>query len=609
MSLLLSAHALKKSFSHREIFRELSFGVRRGERIGLIGPNGAGKSTLLKIIAKLEDVDGGELSYSKGLRIGYLHQDPTFGKDATILEAMLENLAARGADVHDWELLSKVYEYLSLMGLEARGFGTDTPVASLSGGWRKRVAFARELLNEPDILLLDEPTNHLDVEGILWLESVLAGADFATMVITHDRMFLQNVSSVIFELDRRNPGGLLRVDGDYATYCETKANLIAVQEKEESSLRNTLARESEWLRRGPKARTTKQSARIDRAYELMDKVDEVADRNQSREVKLEFQSAEKSPKKLIEAKNISKQYDGRLIFSNLSLFIGRGSRVGLVGANGCGKSTLIRALIGEEAVDSGDVQRADNLKAAYFAQTRESLDPNATVMQTVCPQGDHVKFRGNFVHVRSYLDRFLFSGPQVEMQVKKLSGGEQARLLVAKLMLEEANILVLDEPTNDLDLATLNILEEQLKAFAGAVLLVSHDRYFMEQVCEQFLAFSPDPEDGNLVSFSSFSQWEPWLLAEKARLEAKALAPAAAKDPEPVASGKAKKLSYKDQRELDLMEPTISALEAELATLSESSVDPAVQSDGTRLTAIFHKMSEVQKEIDRLYARWEELNS
>lgn len=608
MSLLLSAHDLKKSFSHRQIFSGLSFGIRSGERIGLIGPNGAGKSTLLKIIARLEDVDSGELSYSKGLKLGYLSQDPQFGVNVTILEAMLEKLAAQGADVHDWEIQSKVYELFSLMGIEENGFGAETLVDSLSGGWKKRIAFARELLAEPNLLLLDEPTNHLDVEGIMWIESILASANFATVTITHDRVFLQRVSNVIFELDRRNPGGLLRVDGDYATYCETKSQLISVQEKEEASLKNTLQRESEWLRKGPKARTTKQNARIERAYELMDKVSEVSERNLKKEVKVEFSSSEKNPKKLIEVKAATKRFGERVIFKNLDLMVSRGSRIGLLGANGCGKSTLIRCLLGLESVDDGVVNRSENLQVSYFAQTRDSLDLNETVLKTVCPQGDHVKFRGQFVHVRSYLDRFLFSAQQAEMPVAKLSGGEQARLLVAKLMLTEANLLVLDEPTNDLDLATLNVLEEQLKAFAGAVILVSHDRYFMEQVCEQILAFPPAGSNEGLVEFSSFSQWEPWLESEKQKILKQAAQKSSLKTtPEAVQSANKSKLSYKDQRELDLMEPKIAELELKMAQLSQNVQSAEIQSSPDQSQKLFQEMAAIQKQIDDLYARWDEL--
>ncbi len=607
MGLLLSAHEISKSFSHRKIFDRLSFGVQEGERIGLIGPNGAGKSTLLKIIAGLEEIDSGQISFSKGLKMSYLEQDPKFVPDATILDGMLEKAAAAGADIHDWEVQSKVYEYLSALGLEQMGFGPETLISSLSGGWKKRIAFARELILQPNLLLLDEPTNHLDVEGILWLEEFLDNAPFATITITHDRVFLQRVSNVIFELDRRNPNGILRVDGDYATYCEVKTNLIGMQEKEESTLKNTLARESEWLRRGAKARTTKQSARINRAYDLMDKVEEVSERNLNREVKIKFQSAEKTPKKLIEGKRISKAYGDKVIFKDLDILIARGTRIGLLGTNGCGKSTLIRCLLGDEALDSGEVIPSENLQVSYFEQTRETLDPEATVMHTLCPQGDHVKFQGNFVHIRSYLERFLFSTAQAAMQVKKLSGGEQARLLLARLMLRESNLLVLDEPTNDLDLATLNILEEQLKNFTGAVILVSHDRYFMDQVCEQILAFPVDPASHELTEFASFTQWEPWFESQKIKLALKQKTAANLKSSDTAVTSEKKKLTYNEQRELELMEPTIAKLEAEIAKLTAETQIPEVTSDSKRLSDLYASMGKLQKEIDSLYSRWEQL--
>jgi len=606
MSLLVSAHELSKAFSHKTVFTKLSFGVQTGERIGLIGANGAGKSTLLKIISGKEDVDSGKVSFSKGVKLSYLEQDPSFKDGANILDAMLEKAVENGGDPFDWELQSKAYEFISHLGFEDAGLTAETLVSEVSGGWKKRIAFARELVLEPDLLLLDEPTNHLDVEGILWLETFLSTAPFATMTVTHDRVFLQRVSNVIFELDKRNPNGILRVDGDYAQYCETKANLIGMQEKEEATLKNTLARESEWLRRGPKARTTKSVARIKRAHNMMDKMDEVQDRNLNREVKIKFQSADKTPKKLIEAKKISKSFESKMVFQDLDLTITKTTRLGLLGTNGCGKSTLIKALLQTEPVDSGEIKTADLLKVSYFEQTRESLDQNETVMRTLCPQGDHVKFQGEFVHIRSYLDRFLFSSAQAEMAVSKLSGGEQARLLVARLMLNEANLLVLDEPTNDLDLATLNTLEEQLSAFPGAVILVSHDRYFLDHVCNQILAFPPGADDGHLVEFSSFDQWEPWFAnsvaknkeSEKINSEPKA---------EKTKEKKQKKMSFTDQHELDNMESKIAALEAEMKNLV-GRLELSQSSGNTHeVSKLSEDMGTLQKQIDTNYARWEEL--
>ncbi|HEY5449602.1 MAG TPA: ABC-F family ATP-binding cassette domain-containing protein, partial [Polyangia bacterium] len=481
MAILLDAQQLTASFGARPLFEGVSFTVDEKERIGLIGPNGAGKSTLLRILAEAASADGGAIARRRGLRVALLEQTPHFAAGATVRDAILEGLgdAHDGADAHEQER-----QVFATLALDAAGIGLDTPVASLSGGWKKRVAIGRALARQPDLLLLDEPTNHLDVEGIEWLEALLSrrGAAFATITVTHDRLFLQRVTTRILELDRRNPGGLLSVAGDYAAYVRAKAETMHAQERREVVLRNTLRRETEWLRRGPAARTTKQQARIDRAGTLGDEVAELARRNQTRTAALDFAAAEARPRRLIEARAIGKSYDGRSIFEGIDLRLGPGVRVGLLGPNGCGKSTLIRVLLGEEAPTSGSVVRADGLQVAYFQQTREALDPVRTLADTLCPDGDHVSFRGARVHVRGYLERFLFQPEQMQMQVGKLSGGEQSRLLLAQLMLREAQLLVLDEPTNDLDLPTLAVLEESLTGFDGAVLLVTHDRYFLDQV-------------------------------------------------------------------------------------------------------------------------------
>ena len=298
-------------------------------------------------------------------------------------------------------------------------------IAELSGGWKKRVALARELVRGPDLLLLDEPTNHLDVESILWLEELIQNAPFAVLTITHDRLFLQRIADRIIELDRRNPGGLLSVKGDYTTYLDIKDQLLSSQERREVILKNTLRRETEWLRRGAKARTTKQQARIHRAGDLKNEVEELGYRNQSRSVRIDFQSTEKNPKKLLEAKAIAKSMGGRSLFQRVDLMLTPGKRLGLLGPNGCGKSTLIRVLLGSETPDAGEVFRSDQLSVAYFEQARDSLDPQQTLAKTLCPKGDHVDYRGGRVHIRSYLDRFLFDPGQSEMAVGKLSGGEQ----------------------------------------------------------------------------------------------------------------------------------------------------------------------------------------
>jgi ATP-binding cassette subfamily F protein uup len=600
VAVLVNGFDLSKGFAGRHLFDGLAFGIHDGERIGLIGPNGAGKSTLLKIIQGIEKPDSGTVARKQGLRVAYLSQTPEVDPEATVLATILEG----AQDPYDWESTAKAYELMSKLAFDQAGIGEEMLVGALSGGWRKKVALCRELMREPDLLLLDEPTNHLDVESILWLEEFLAKVPFATLTITHDRLFLNRISNRIWELDRRNPGGLLNIEGDYATFCEIKEQHVAALERKETVLKNTLRRETEWLRRGPAARTTKQQARIDRHGELAADVDQLKTLNRSQIAGISFGGADATPKKLIEAKKISKTYGDRTLFSDFSLRLQRGARIGLLGTNGAGKSTLIKILLGIEPPDTGTVERADQLQISYFDQNREHLDPNTTVLKTVCPQGDHVRFRGNYVHVRSYLDRFLFSVEQADSLVSKLSGGEQARLLIAKLMLRDANLLVLDEPTNDLDLATLNVLEERLKDFEGAIILVSHDRYFMDQVVDRILV----PADGKIEEFMGVGQWESWQKerARRARSAPPAAAPATTASIKIEAPKKAK-LSYKEQRELDMMESAIETLDKKLQQLTTESSQPGVASNAGKLSKITLEMSETQREIDRLYARWEEL--
>ncbi len=600
MAILINVSGIRKSFAARPLFDELSFSIESGERIGLIGPNGAGKSTLLRLLASQTTPDSGTISFQRGLRVGFLEQTPQFAAGKTVLETILEG----SADPDDWESHALADEIMSKLSLS----NPEQKVDRLSGGWKKRVALARELLRKPDLLLLDEPTNHLDLESIFWLEEFLANSQFATLTITHDRAFLQRVSNRILELDRRNPGGLLSVKGDYLTYLETKDQIVATQERREVVLKNTLRRETEWLRQGAKARTTKQQARIQRAGTLKDEVEELQYKNQSRNVRLDFQSTEKSPKKLLEAKQISKSYGDRSLFSNLDLVLSPGKRLGILGPNGCGKSTLIRALLGEEAPDKGEIARADGLTVAYFQQNREALDPNLSVMRTICPTGDSVTYRGNRIHIRSYLDRFLFTQGQMEMAVGKLSGGEQGRLLIAQLMLNAAHLLVLDEPTNDLDMATLAVLEECLTDFPGSILLVTHDRYFLDQVANQILAFNTFPGGaGQVISFASLAQWESWFAENQPRKGGKKDAiQQSSLEAAPVQ--KKRKLGFKEQREFDSMEDTIHRAEKELADLTEESGKSEITSNSVRLLEITKRMTQLQSEIERLYARWAELS-
>jgi ATP-binding cassette subfamily F protein uup len=610
LAILLSAQNLGHSFGARPLFEGVSFTLSDGDRVGLIGPNGAGKSTLLRILAGELGADAGAVAARGGLRVAHLAQVPAFAPGVTVREAVRAGLRA---DAHGWEDEARVDELLARLDLAGGAAGAERPVEALSGGWKKRVALARALVGEPELLLLDEPTNHLDIESILWLErylSTLAQARLATVTVTHDRLFLQRVSNRILELDRRNAGGLLDVAGDYATYLDRKAEAMAAQERREDALRNTLRRETEWLRRGPPARTTKQDARIQRAGALADEVADLGARNRTRAVDLDFQASGRKTRRLIEARGVGVRYGERTVFESLDVLVGPGTRLGLLGPNGCGKSTLLRVLTGAQAPNTGEVMRADGLEIAFFAQDRAALDPGLSLADTVCPDGDFVQFRGARVHRFGYLERFLFRSEQMQQPVGRLSGGEQSRLLVARLMLRPASVLVLDEPTNDLDLATLDVLEDALTSFDGAVLLVTHDRYFLDQVATQILGFHVRPgEEGRVTFFAGLAQWEPWYRGQTAVTRAPKGSERAASGPAPAAPPPRKKLSYNLQREWDGIEARIGEAEAKVAALEAEAKRPEVVSDHARLVALDAETTAARVEVDRLYARWAELET
>jgi ATP-binding cassette subfamily F protein uup len=602
MAVLLSARGLTHAFGARPLFTGVSFTLSDGDRVGLIGPNGAGKSTLLKILAGTIAPDRGDVARRGTLRSAYLEQVTELPFE-TVREAVADRVPKD--DHGDGEGLVDTWINRLELDPEAR-------LSALSGGWLKRVALARALVTDPELLLLDEPTNHLDVESILWLERFLAGSRFATLTVTHDRLFLQRVSRRILELDRRNAGGLLDVAGDYAAYLDHKAELMSAQEQREQALRNTLRRETEWLRRGPSARGVKQVARIERAGALADEVGELTLRNRVGKVTLDFQSRdpnEMRPKRLIEARKIAKRYGDVEVIAPLDLFIGPKTRLGLVGRNGCGKSTLLKLLTGQLEPDTGELLRADSLQIAYFEQNRASLDTTRSVAETVSPDGDFVHFRGSPVHRHGYLERFLFRPEQMNQPVSSLSGGEQSRLLIARLMLEPANVLVLDEPTNDLDLATLMVLEEALKSFDGAVLLVTHDRYFLDQVATELLAFHTRPgELGRITSLAGLEQWEAFHAEQRTPAPAARATESAAARPAS-APAKRKKLSFKEQSDYDTMEARILAAEAKLSELEREMGRPDVVSNAARLVALDAEISAKRGEIERMYARWAELEA
>jgi ATP-binding cassette subfamily F protein uup len=589
MSLLLSCQSVTASFGVNPLFEDISLAISDGDRVGLIGPNGSGKSTLLNILAGEKRPEAGAVSVRKGARLGYVAQDVAFLPDLSVRQVLVAAVSSEA------EHSGAIETALGQAGFE----NGDAVAASLSGGWKRRLAIARALVRHPDILLLDEPTNHLDLEGILWLERLLKAAPFASVVVSHDRYFLENVATEMMELARLYPGGLFRVKGNYSEFLERKEEFIHAQNRQQQSLENQVRREREWLRRGPKARTTKSKARIDAAGRLIEELAEVSARQQTGTAQIDFSASGRRTKNLLEVQGAEKQLGGRRLFNDLDLLLRPGMRLGLVGANGSGKTTLLRILNGEIAPDAGTVERADGLRVVYFDQNRQQLDPQVTLRKALAPEGDSVIYRDQPVHVAGWAKRFLFRPEQLETAVGRLSGGEQARVLIARLMIQPADLLLLDEPTNDLDIPTLEVLEESLLEFSGALVLVTHDRYLLDRVSTAVLALDGE---GGVGMFADYSQWEQ---AQSLRKKSKPIAKAA--ESQPAASGSKKRLSYLDSREWESMEEKILHAEQDLEQKKAAMQDAA--SDAGRLQACYQEMLAAQAEVDRLYARWAELEA
>jgi ABC transport system ATP-binding/permease protein len=637
MATLLTALNLSKTFATRTLFSGVAMSLEDRERLALIGPNGSGKSTLLKIIAGIESADDGTVSLRKGVRAAYVPQADCFPENSTVLSAVTAALGAASlAQFHDEHEIELAAE----LTLARIGFvDLAQPAASLSGGQRKRLAIAREIAKEPDILLLDEPTNHLDVEGILWLEDLLRQAPFGSITVTHDRTFLENTASRIVELSRAYPGGTFSIRGNYSEFLRRKEDFLDAQAKQEQTLANTVREDLRWLSRGAKARRTKSKSRIEASFERMDELDELRARNApQRAAAIDFTSTDRRTQKLLAARALTKSLGGKRLFTDLDLVLSPGDKLGLMGPNGSGKTTLIRIIMGElppdpptpEALaaaadarrtrsappgmpDPGEIRRADHLRIVLFSQHRTEIDPAQPLREALSPHADSVIYRGQTVHVKSWARRFLFTDDQLKNPVRALSGGEQARIHIARLMLEPADILILDEPTNDLDIPSLEVLEESLEDFPGAIVLVTHDRAMIARLATRILALGADGggQSGASRYFTNYEQWER-ARTEPAATPGPAAPPAGAAEAVPIqaeAPAARKKLSYNEQRELDQMESNIHKAEAEAARLEAQLAEPSIAADHKKLADLYSALGEVQSRIGTLYARWEELDA
>ena len=631
--MLLNAQDITKTHGLTTLFRSVCMSIAEGERVGFIGPNGAGKSTLLKILAGLEQTDEGVVSSAKGTKAVYVPQQDEFddvvpGHPAPTARDIVAYAALLGGghihDQYEAEILAD--GIMDRMGFDEQH--SHSVPQRLSGGWRKRLSVARALASaggEPDLLLLDEPTNHLDVEGIEWLESFVTRASggkaqFASVFVTHDRTFLENVATRIVELSRAYPLGTLSVSGNYTEFLRRKEEFLAGQSKAQASLANQVRKDLAWLARGAKARRTKAKGRIDASYERIGELAEIKDRNSAAAggaARVELVGTDRRTRKFIAATGISKSMGGRILFKDVDVAVGVGDCLGLLGPNGSGKTTLINVITGQLPSDSGVIKRSDpEPKVVVFSQHRQDFDPNTSLREALSSVGDQVRYRGAPMHITAWSRRFLFRDEQLDQPVKSLSGGELARIHIARLMLEAADVLVLDEPTNDLDIPTLEVLEEALEDFPGALILVTHDRAMLERLATSVLAIDGLGEGGARM----FASVEQALAAHAAAVKAaeardRAIRAAATKAATAAANAATppapvrKKLAYKEQREYDAMEANIAVAEAAVAKAEARVNDPGVLNDHTKMGAACHDLEDAQGRVAELFARWEELEA
>jgi ATP-binding cassette subfamily F protein uup len=629
----LTLDRVSLAFGHWPLLDGAALVIDKGERVGLIGRNGAGKSSLLKILSGQIAPDDGVVWRMPHLRLAFVPQEPTFASGHSVFEAVAEGAgpardllaayhvaahAAAGGDaaalaelarlsheleVHDaWRLNSRVEETIARLSLDA-----DARVDTLSGGTRKRVALARALASEPELLLLDEPTNHLDFTAIEWLETLLADFPGALLFVTHDRTFLDRVANRIVELDR---GQLRQYQGNFSAYQTRKAEQLEVEAAQNRKFDKFWKQEEVWIRKGIEARRTRNEGRVLRLEAL--RRERAARRERLGQVGFALATGERSGQMIAEFFDVSHGYGGKTLIRDFSTRILRGDKLGLIGPNGAGKTTLIKLILGEIEPDQGRVKRGTRQEVAYFDQFRNQLNDEATLIDTISPGSDYVEIGGQRKHVIGYLEEFLFPAERARAKVSALSGGERNRLLLARLFARPANILVLDEPTNDLDIETLELLEQLLQDYAGTVILVSHDRAFLDNVVTQSIVFAGSVDNpGKLLEIpGGYADWLAWRARQAADAvpSPKPAAPRPAPPP-PAARPKKTGLTYKEQKELDTLPGQISALEDEQAGLAARLADPAVYADHVRSAELHTRTAAIEETLLDLLARWEELEA
>ena len=601
MATLLTAHDLSKTYATHTLFAGVAVSLVEGDRLGLIGPNGSGKSTLLKILAGLENPDEGEITRRRRLSLAYVDQHDRFADGATPLSAVVDHLQTRSTN-HSLDAPTRAAITLSKLGF----VDLDQPVVSLSGGWRKRLSIACAIADEPDALMLDEPTNHLDLEGVLWLEQFVKQAAMAVVFVTHDRVFLEGVARRIIELSRAYPNGTFEVKGNYSQFVRRKDEFLEAQATQQTALAGKVRRDTAWLCQGIKGRQTRNKSQIADAQNRRDELQTIKTRNAApkRTTAIDFQATERKTKKLLTVRRVSKSMGTKLLFDRLDLTLSPGMCLGLIGPNGSGKTTLLRLLSGDLKPDTGSVKPAADLRIVSFTQHRGELNPTDSLRQALCPMGDTVHYRGKPVHVAAWAGKFLFDTGKFNTSVGDLSGGEQARILIANLMLKPADVLILDEPTNDLDIPSLEILEQALYEFPGAIVLVTHDRFMLSRLSTELLALDGR---GCAKTYITYTQWQD----DQARRLAPIANPcgAGSENKKTKSSASNKKLSYKLQRELDTMEETIIDAETQVEALEKQVADPSVIADHVRHAEVCDQLGQAHMRVRQLYDRWAQLES
>ncbi|MFZ2395757.1 MAG: ABC-F family ATP-binding cassette domain-containing protein [Smithella sp.] len=592
MAVLLNLDKISKSFGTKALFTDLCLTVNEGDKIGIIGDNGTGKTTLTKIMVNLEDVDTGNIAIRKNLKTAYIPQVSNYMPNATVWDIVAGTAITdfKSADV-------KTATSLSIVGFDDHTVKVNT----LSGGWTKRLDIACGIVNEPELLILDEPTNHLDYQALAWLENFLGSARFTWVMVSHDRFLLERCANRIVEISKRYEGNIFQSEGRYDDFLEKHLLYIEQQNKLEGVMSNKVRAEIEWLRRGPKARRTKAKYRIDEAHNLIKDLADLKEKKQTSRTEIEFSASNRKTKVLVKIKNIGKSFGDKHILKNFTVNFTTGLRIGLLGGNGVGKTTLLKLLSKQIEPDSGSVDHADNLKIVYFDQARESLQQQKTIKQFLADGNDTVIFKDRSVHLVSWIKRFGFSTEQINSTIASLSGGEQARILIAKLMLQPADILLLDEPTNDLDIRTIETLEENLLDFGGLLVIVSHDRYMISRVCGLFIGFTTDAQ---AELFADYEQWEESLKTNKKENAADARKTDKDKGPKK----EKRKLSYKEKLELQEVEKQIEILHDKIKLREAQLADPKNFSDYILLHKLTEEIAADKEALDKFYHRWEYLS-